>query len=144
MRNRELRTGILATALILATGALACATNGSSAVLEDHLRRYNQYIRWSDYDRASQFVDPELQADFRARGDAMSGVRFTDYEVRRFDVDHETEEAHVEVWYTAYHTRHLVEVAFVEEQDWARDEVTGAWRVRSVLREQPATARTPF
>lgn len=144
MRNRELRAWILVTALTLAAGAVACATNGSSAVLEDHLRRYNQYVRWSDYDRASEFVDPELQAEFRARGDALSGVRFTDYEVRSFEMDEENEQAHVEVWYTAYHTRHLVEVGFVEEQDWARDVVTGAWRVRSVLREQPVMARSPF
>ena len=144
MRNCELRTAALALAVGTCLTLGGACTGVGSPGFDDQLRRYNQYVRWSDFKRASQFVAPESQADFRARGDALSNVRFTDYDVRKFDVDPEKEEAHVEVYYTAYHTHRLVETAFVEEQEWTRDAETGAWRVESVLREQPADSGSPF
>jgi len=131
-RSPGRRACALALTLLLASGALACATTqevrqGDFAEIQRH---YTKLVRWAQFDRARQFVAPDALADFEAQAETLRNVHFTDYAIRgvTFADDGKTVTAHVT--YYAYLRTALVHFAFDEEQEWSRSDGR-SWRVRS-------------
>lgn len=120
----------LALLLALAAGVLACASGQSIRETEFHevQKHYTQLIRWSQFDRARNFVDAEAIGDFQSQAIAFGDVRFTDYAIR--EIDMQGDEATVRVTYYAYLRTSPVATAYEEQQEWRRAEGR-AWRVRS-------------
>jgi len=127
----------LALALLLAGGALACAT--TQELKENDFteiqKHYTKLVRWSQFDRAREFVDPEAVGAFETQAATFGRVHFTDYAIRgvRFSEDGST--ATVRVTYYAYLRTALVAFAFDEEQEWSRPDGR-AWRVRSTFAQR--------
>ena len=87
-------------------------------------------------ERASEFVDPELQGEFLENSLAFDGIRFTDYESGELRFNESNESATAIVVYHAYSTSTLLEKKIRESQHWYRDEETfNQWRVRPQLRQ---------
>jgi hypothetical protein len=126
--------GLACLALLAAIG---CATTRTRTVdFEDAHKRYTRLIRWSDFDKAKEFVAPEEQEAFREKTRALGNVRFMDYDILSVDLDPDAKEATVVVSYSAYRRSAPAAVAIEEQQEWRRDEEEHAWRVRSSFKEK--------
>jgi hypothetical protein len=97
-------------------------------------RKYTQMVRWAQFERAADFVDPEVIPEYRAQAAAMSSVRFTDYQIREVGPE-EDGRILAKVTYFAYLRSQPVAVAFDEEQEWSQS--VGRWVVRSSFAQRP-------
>ncbi len=97
--------------------------------LKDAQRRYTEYVRWSAFDKASNYVKPEQRDDYMARAPSARELRFTDYEMDPFEINEETGEATIEVTYYAYQLNSPVEVTVTETQHWQRSGTGNNWVV---------------
>ncbi|HSJ99076.1 MAG TPA: hypothetical protein VLC53_18515 [Myxococcota bacterium] len=122
----------LALAALLAGGALACATTQEVRQTEfsEIQKHYTKLVRWSQFDRAREFVDPEAVGAFESQAAHFGRVQFTDYAIRGVTFSEDGSTATVRVTYYAYVRTALVAFAFDEEQEWSRPDGR-AWRVRS-------------
>lgn len=134
---RSVRLTALVGALSLSVGVLgtaACtsppswADGGREHDFTESQKRYTQLVRWAEFARASQYVDPDFREAFRADVRRLSELRFTDYDIRRRS-DPEEQSATVHVTYQAYRIASLLETAVQEEQQWYRDD-SGRWWVK--------------
>jgi hypothetical protein len=128
---------VLALAVLLAGGALACATTQDVRQTEfsEIQKHYTKLVRWSQFDRAREFVDPEAIAAFESQAATFGTVQFTDYAIRGVTFSDDGSTATVRVTYYAYVRTALVAFAFDEEQEWRRPDGR-AWRVRSTFAQR--------
>lgn len=109
---------------------------GTQKALEKAQRHYTELVRWGELERASEFVDPALQAEYLTQAEAFHGVRFTDFESGKMQMGEDRQTATALVVYHAYSTATLVEKSIREHQQWYRDkEGFNEWRVRPQLRQ---------
>jgi len=135
--HRALRHALLlvtCAGLVVGTG---CATTRTRTTdFEDAHKRYTQLIRWSDFERALDYVSADERESFGEQTRALGPVRFIDYDILSVDLNPEAREATVLVSYSAYRRAAPAAVAIEERQEWRRDEEEGAWRVRSSFEEK--------
>ena len=99
--------------------------------LEDAQRRYTVLVRWSDFERAVKYVDPELRDDFMEKLPSFRELRFTEYDSEPVEMDEGRQTATVEVTYYAYSPTTPMEMEVRETQEWYRDQgVANNWHVR--------------
>ena len=127
---------VLALTLLLAGGALACATTQEvrESDFAEIQRHYTKLVRWAQFDRAREFVAPEALPDFEAQARRLSNVLFTDYAIRGVTFA-EDGKVTAYVTYYAYQRNALIHFAFDEEQEWTRSDGR-SWRVRSTFAER--------
>ena len=99
--------------------------------LDQAQHRYTVLVRFSDFERASAFVDAEHREDFTRRMKALDDARFTDYESETVELDDEKEKATVKVTYTIYTPALPYEIEVAETQEWSRSGITNNWKVVS-------------
>lgn len=129
---------LLGVALISALGCASTFSDptGKHNSLEEAHRRYTELVRWGEIERASAFVDPELQEEYLGYAAAFDGIRFTDFETGALQFHDETDTATVIVVYHAYSLTTLVEKRIREYQQWYRDgNLSNTWHVRPDLRQ---------
>jgi len=93
-------------------------------------KRYTDFVRWSAFEHASEFVDPELHDEFVNQFPSFRKLRFTDYEVKYGSYDEERTKRTVTVTYFAYQTMSPYEIEIGETQEWYREDDTNRWLVR--------------
>ncbi len=135
---RKTMTTALAMVILAAIGCASTFSNpsGKKNSLEDSQRRYTELVRWGEIERASAFVDPELQDEYLDIAAAVQNIRFTDFEsgIPRFADGNDS--ASVTVVYHAYSLSTLVEKRIRETQEWYREiGPANEWRVRPNLRQ---------
>jgi hypothetical protein len=138
MRCHRSLAGIGLLAVLVGSIGLGCAYGeirwkdplGRKKALEESQKRYTDLVRWSAFDKAVRYVDPEVREEFLDIAPSFEQLRFSDYEIVPIEIDQETGEATVEVTYHAYSMASAYEVAIVETQHWSRDDFTNSWRVR--------------
>ena len=136
-----MRLAIVTTSALVIIAAIGCAgtfsnPSGKKNSLEESQRRYTELVRWGEIERASAFVDPELQDEFLDHAAAIQDIRFTDFEsgIPRFADGNDS--ASVTVIYHAYSLSTLVEKRVRENQEWFREGgPANHWRVRPDLRQ---------
>lgn len=130
MRRHVLRAlGALATSAALGCAALSDPTS-SFVSLEESQHSYTKLVRWGEIERASAYVAPELRDEFRSHAPDFASIRVTDFEIGSFDPGDEEGSISVTVTYSGYSIATLLEKSVQEQQDWYREESSGAWRVR--------------
>lgn len=97
--------------------------------LEDAHRNYTEYVRWSAFDKASRYVEPEVREEYLSLAPSLQELRFTDYELNPVEIDEETGEATLEVTYLAYQPNSAVEIPIKETQHWRRRGAANNWLV---------------
>jgi len=128
----------LAMAIFTAIGCAGTFSNpsGKQNALEESQRRYTELVRWGQIERASAFVDPELQDEYLDHATAIQGIRFTDFESGPPRFGDGNNSASVTVVYHAFSLSTLVEKRIRENQEWYRETgPTNQWRVRPNLRQ---------
>lgn len=108
---------------------------GHQEALELSQKRYTEFVRWGELERASRFVDPELRDDFVSQLPDFELFRVTDFDVQDIEYDGE-DEIRVVVTYYGFSLRDMLEHRFREEQQWNRDPgMKGQWWVTTNLIE---------
>jgi hypothetical protein len=133
-RDSRFRGRALALAMLLAAAPLGCATTQEFRETDfgEIQKHYTKLVRWAQFDRARQFVDPEAMGAFETQARSFGRVHFTDYAIRGVEFSPDGETATVSVTYYAYERTALVAFAFEEQQEWSRPDGR-AWRVRSTF-----------
>ena len=101
--------------------------------LDEAQHRYTTLVRFSDFDRAKDFVNFEERAIFMENMRALEDARFTDYESDEPELDDEMAMSTVRVTYTIYTPSMPYEVEVTEVQVWSRDGMSNDWRVHSTF-----------
>ena len=138
MVRRASMARLLLFSLVLASTGLGCAFGTiywgdplkRQYALEMAQQRYTQLVRWSEFQKAAAFVDPEQRDRYMQEAPSLRQLRFTDFESGPVDIDKETGAATVEVTYYAYQPSLPIEVPIIEKQEWYRSNVSNNWRVR--------------
>jgi hypothetical protein len=126
-------------AALLALGSISCAVGSQTARETDFYeiqKHYTQMIRWSQFDRARNFVDAEGLGAFSDHTRSLRDVRFTDYAIHGVEFAEDGGTAKVQVTYFAYLRTAPIAVAYEEQQEWRRPDGR-FWRVRSSFDQRP-------
>ena len=125
-------TGILLIVLFGISGCLSAITDplDRRGAFEDTQTKFTQYVRWGKFQEASQFVDPEIRAEFMSHAPEFSDLRFSDYEIIGVDIQDGVKSASVEVRFTAYHLSSPIERSVDLPEEWTRNTATGSWTVK--------------
>ena len=123
--------------LLLVSMLVACQSVtdplGRQEALEDSQKRYTDFVRWGDLERASRFIDPERRDDFLDQIPRFEHFRVTDFDVQDIEYDGE-DEVQVVVTYHGFSLLDLVERRFREQQRWVRDPgLSSRWWVTTDL-----------
>jgi hypothetical protein len=102
--------------------------------LEEAQHQYTALVRWSEFEKASTYVDSDLRDAYVRNAPSLRSVRITDYETGPLDIDKETGAATVDVTYFVYQPQHAIEIQVTESQYWARDGITNNWKVRPTFK----------
>jgi hypothetical protein len=98
-------------------------------------------VRWTEFQKAKAFVVEEDRDKFLAEMKSLKDARFTDYESEEVEVDEEDmNKATVHVTYTLYLPSSPYELQIAETQEWTREGMGNAWRVRSTFEDRPKMA----
>jgi len=142
----------ISLALMIWTGSsLACAFGEirwsdplqREISLEDAQHRYTVLVRWSNFEEAAKFVQPDQRDAYLEKLPDFREFRFTEYESQPVRVDVERASATVEVTYYAYTPSSPIEQRVSETQEWSREKAVGnRWFVQSTFHglSDPSTA----
>ena len=100
---------------------------GYKMSLKDVQQRYTRYVRWNEFARASESIDPDQRAEYLAAVRKLGDLRVTDYETESPIYDPLVESATIRVSYSGYHNETMAMVTLVEDQHWKRDLNTNDW-----------------
>lgn len=125
---------------VLGFATFGCASGGLDLMAHRHMfdqsqRSYTQFVRWGDFDRASEFVEPEHRAEFLAETAGFGNVRISEYEIRKLEFSDGMRTATVDVTYQAYDISTLLVRSFDETQEWSRNRMTNVWLLRPRLEQ---------
>ena len=122
---------VLALALLLA----ACASSGQRSPRDQMLYDYVSAVRWSDFDAAARFLDPELLA--REPMTDLERERYRQFQVSGYEVKSASEPAEGEyeqVGEIRVVNRHTqVEKIITDRQRWRWDPEAKRWWLASGL-----------
>ncbi len=124
--------------LLILMSLVSCATKETTReVFQMNLEKYNQLLRWQDFDRAALFSSASVSDKFRERVMAAKGVRITDYQIIDVKYNEKTLEASAVVTFSYYLITKGLLANLTDNQKWAYIEEDGdkAWRLKSLLPE---------
>lgn len=124
------------------------STSARVKQLHEAVTDFNKYIRWQEWERASDFVTPDDRSEFKSKlQEFEEELRITDYEIRDTDVQEpESKFAETVVLYRYYLLPSITEKKVRTTQDWVWSETENRWVVKSPLDflkllERPAPRR---
>jgi len=127
----------LASVLLSLSGGLSGCVSpsdplGREDALEEAQKRYTDFVRWGELEKAGMFVDPEMRDEFLGLARQYEALRITDSETS--EIVFGDDDATVTVTYKGYLMTTLVEHTAHEEQAWYRKEgLKNTWYVRPQL-----------
>ena len=125
----------LAVVMVLVMALAACATPGQRSPRDQLLYDYVSAVRWSDFDAAAMFLDPELLA--RQPMTDLELERYKQFQVSGYEVKSASEPAEgeyeqvVEIRVVNRHTQ--VEKIITDRQRWRWDPEAKRWWLASGL-----------
>ena len=131
----------LAVVMVLVMALAACATPGQRSPRDQLLYDYVSAVRWSDFDAAAKFLDPELLA--RRPLTDLELERYKQFQVSGYEVKSGSEPAPgtyeqvVEIRLVNRNTQ--VEKVITDRQTWRWDAEAKRWWLMSGLPDLDAT-----
>jgi hypothetical protein len=141
---RRVRRGalVLVTAGLAITLATGCQTSqlgrysgaGRAKMLDDVSLDYNKFIRWQEWERASDFVRPGEQSAFKEKlQEVEDTLRITEFEIQDMRVDPKGQSATVKVLYRYYRLPSITERKMFIRQHWTWFEQGNRWVIDEPL-----------
>ena len=121
--------------LLIATGLVSCATAQSREAFTLNFDKYNQLVRWGDFDRAMIFSSSSISEEFGNRVKAARDARITDYQIIDVKYDEKKLEASAIVTFSYYLSTSGQVTTVTDNQKWVYADEGGvkAWRLKSLL-----------
>ena len=119
--------------LLAGSGCLSLFTDpmGRQRALAETQRNYTNLIRWGDFEKAGELVDPSVREEFLGYLPALKQIRITEFEIGKLAfLDGGNDAASVTVTYRGYSLSSFVETPLREEQEWHRQGRSNLWLVR--------------
>jgi hypothetical protein len=130
---------ILFLSLLIAASLVSCnAQRNIKADFEKNVKKYNESVRWHQFESASLFPADAISGEYRERVMAAKNVEVIDY--RLVDVKYDEKKNEAEVKVEIDYTPSLFRIrTIVDNQKWAYQEKEGIglWRLISLLPEFP-------
>ncbi len=123
--------------LLVATGLISCATAQTREALDSSLEKYNQLVRWGDFERAMIFSSGSVSQEFGERVKAARDVRITDFQIIDVKYDEKGQKASAVVIFNYYLSTSGKLTKVTDHQQWGYLDEGGvrAWRLTSLLPE---------
>lgn len=96
-------------------------------------RRYTVLVRFSEFQKARDFLADEHREAFLQSMKSLDEARFTDFESESVELGDDKQSATVRVTYTIYTPSMPYEVEVTEIQVWNRHGITNDWQVISTF-----------
>ena len=121
--------------LLIATCLISCATDQSQGAFTLSFDKYNQLVRWGDFDRAMIFTSSSISEEFGERVKAAKDARITDYNIVDVKYDEKKLEASAVVTFSYYLSTSGRVTKVTDKQKWAYIDEGGvkSWRLKSLL-----------
>ncbi len=116
-KNNTMRTVLLMICIVIVF--INCS--GRHAIrgeFEESLIKYNDLVRWNEFNEASLFVIESLSEDYMARVKATKDVRVTEYRILKKKYDEVKGEAEVQVEIDYYNLFSLRVKTLLDTQKW--------------------------
>ena len=126
----------LALLLLVATLLAGCPTQTKNASLDETLQRYEQMIRWSEWNAAMEFLAPEYLSEHpvsRLDIDRLSLFRVTKYTVGQSAITQDGLALRQAVEIRLFNKTQAVERVIHDQQYWQYDEEAERWMLHSGL-----------
>jgi hypothetical protein len=127
----------IAALLILATFISSCASpNRQNKALDETLLQYEQVIRWSEWDGAIEFLDPQSMIDKPISTldmDRLRLFRVTRYQVRSATPFNEGNSFRQVVELSLFNRNRAVEKRVIDQQEWRYNNERERWFLHSGL-----------
>jgi hypothetical protein len=123
--------------ILIATALVSCATAQSREAFDLSLDKYNQLVRWGDFDRAILFSSSSISGEFGERVRAARDAKITDYQITDVKYDEKALEASAVVTFSYYLLTSGLVTKVTDNQKWVYVDEGGvkAWRLKSLLPE---------
>lgn len=134
--SSPLRRLLLSLVLLTTVLSAACSVTSPASKSDDTLKQYEAVIRWSQWDAAQDFLDPEYRAEHpmtQLELNRLDLFRVTQYRVRELLVQEDGTSLRQVVQIKLYNTQRAVERTITDIQDWRYDEASEVWRLHSGL-----------
>ncbi len=107
---------------------------GRAKLLEDVSIDYNKFIRWQEWERASDFVRPAEQSAFKEKLQEVEDTfHITEFEIQDTRVDPEGRSATVKVLYRYYRLPSITERKMFVRQHWVWSAQGNHWVIDKPL-----------
>jgi hypothetical protein len=123
--------------LLIPICLVSCATAQSQQAFTLSFDKYNQLVRWGDFDRAVLFTSSSISEEFGKRVKAARDARITDYDIIDVKYDEKKLEASAVVNFSYYLSTSGHVTRVTDNQKWVYIDEGGvkAWRLKSLLPE---------
>ncbi len=120
---------------LIAISLFSCATEHSREAFDMTLEKYNQLVRWRDFDGAAIFLSASVAGEFQERVKAAQNARITDYSIVDVQYDDKAREASAVVTFSYYLITSGLVTKVTDHQKWVYVNEGGAkgWRLKSPL-----------
>ena len=130
------RVFFLKAVVVLLTGLGACTPNQVDESRGEAFKQFETIVRWSQWDAAVDFIDPEYLAEHpitRLEMDRLRLFRVTAYTVRSTGIYDEGMTARQTVEIKMFNNHQGVERAILYDQEWRYNETTKRWQMHNGL-----------
>lgn len=130
---RRISSVLIALSFVLLAG---CATNQRRDTLTTTLNAYGSTLRWADFQRAAQFIKPELHASqpiSKLDMERYKQVRVSEYDAGNGPVPLGENQAQQTVHINLINVHTQSERSIVDRQTWEYDEAAKRWWLISGL-----------
>ena len=137
----SLRALFTALVLALVASALGCADGefrfgdpfDRQLTLSESQHRYTVLVRWSEFQKARNFVAADDRDAFMEQMKILKVARITEHESEPIELDEEKQSATIRVTYKLYTPSVPYEIEIAEIQEWTREGITNDWQVYSTF-----------
>jgi hypothetical protein len=99
--------------------------------LDEVHKQYTDYVRWSKFNQASQFMDKADRPAFLRMMPDFDEVRFSDWKAKPYQLNEELTSTTIEVTYRGYSMTTPFEVKVHESQEWQREGKGNVWKLKN-------------
>ncbi len=120
---------------LITISLISCAGLGSRDEFDMSLEKYNQLVRWGDFDQAALFSSVSISREFRESAKTAGNVKIADYQIIDVKYDEKALKASVVVTFSYYFPTSGIVNKVTDNQQWVYlDEGGGkTWRLKSLL-----------
>ncbi|MGD2055579.1 MAG: hypothetical protein PVJ15_02140 [Gammaproteobacteria bacterium] len=118
---------------VILSGCASMADRKRSVYFDQATRRYENNIRWGEFEAASRFINYEEVTGPKPDPALLKRIRVTAYNVLNTSISEDHNEARVTVEIRYYDEERMSEITLTDRQTWKYNEEEAYWYLASPL-----------